>query len=264
MDEVAPAATTRLPDVSTIGVGAPFRWLAGAFSDFRKAPGPCLIYGAILVAASVGLAVALYYAGALRWLFAAAAGFFLVAPMLAMGLYRAGWMLEKGEKPGIGDILIVKSAFRAELLYLGLALFVIYSIWVEAAHLIYGLSTHKFHKTLPAFVNFMLNEKDGHAMVMTGTLVGGFLAFLAFSVVAVSAPMLLTQKTGVFVAAITSVRTIAANFLPMLVWAFLIVALTLAGIATGFLGLILTFPLIGLASWRAYRDLVPGSSADLA
>ena len=75
--------------------------------------------------------------------------------------------------------------------------------------------------------------------------------------------MLLNEKTSVFIAMITSVRTIAQNFLPMLVWAMLIVALTALGIATGFLGLIVTFPVIGLASWRAYRDLVPSSDDDM-
>jgi uncharacterized membrane protein len=87
---------------------------------------------------------------------------------------------------------------------------------------------------------------------------------MAYSLVVVSAPMLLNEKTNVFIATITSVRTIAQNFLPMLVWAALIVALTALGIATGFLGLIVSFPVIGLASWRAYRELVPSSHGDMA
>jgi len=257
-------ATTGLPDVNTIGLAAPFRWLAGGWADFRKAPGPCLVYGAILVAASVGIALALYHLGAIRWLFVVAAGFMLVAPMLAMGLYRAGRMLEQGERPSVGDVLFVRSAFRTELMYLGLALFLVYSVWVEMAHLVYGLSTHKFHKTLPEFVHFMLADPEGHNMVMTGTMIGGLIAFIAYSLVVVSAPMMLNTHANVFVATITSVRTIFRNFLPMLVWALIIVIVTVLGIATGFLGLIVTFPVIGLASWRAYRDLVPSSASDLA
>ncbi|MCA8903127.1 MAG: DUF2189 domain-containing protein [Hyphomonas sp.] len=264
MDEAPQeAATTRLPDVNTITIGAPFGWIAGAWRDFLKAPGPCLIYGAIMVVASVGLTALLYHLAAIRWLFVAAAGFMLVAPMLAMGLYQTGRMLERGEKPRIGDILFVRKAMRQDVMILGLALFLVYSVWVEMAHLVYGLSTHKFHKTVPDFVNFMLNDPEGHTMVMTGTAIGGLIAFLAFTVVAVAAPMLLNEKGNVFVAAITSFRAVAANFIPMLVWAMLIVALTVLGIATGFLGLVITFPLIGLASWRAYRDLVPSSAGDV-
>ena len=257
-------AGTGLPDVNTVGLGAPFGWLAGGWTDFTKAAGPCLVYGALLVAASLGLTAALYHAGAIRVLFVVAAGFMLVAPVLAMGLYQTGRMLERGERPGIGDILFVKSALRQDLFILGFALFLVYSIWVEMAHLVYGLSTHKFHKTLPDLVHFMLTDPEGHNMVMTGTMIGGVIAFLAFSLIVVSAPMLLNTRANVFVATITSLRTVARNFLPMLVWAVLIVALTMLGIVTGFLGLIVTFPVIGLASWRAYRDLVPSSAGDVA
>jgi uncharacterized membrane protein len=257
-------APTQLPAVNTIGLTAPFGWLAGGWADFRKALWPCLAYGAILVALSVGLAAALYSVGALKWLFVLAAGFMLVAPMFAMGLYNTGRMLEQGEKPRIGDILFVRSAFRQDLMYLGLALFLVYSFWVEASQIVYGLSTYRVHKTLPEFVNFMLTDPEGHTMVMAGTAIGGVIAFMAYSLVVVSAPMLLNEKTNVFIATITSVRTIAQNFLPMLVWAALIVALTALGIATGFLGLIVSFPVIGLASWRAYRELVPSSHGDMA
>jgi uncharacterized membrane protein len=255
---------TGLPDVNTVGLSAPFRWLAGGWSDFRKSLGPSLTYGAILVVASVGLTAVLYQAGAIRLLFVVAAGFMLVAPILAMGLYQTGRTLERGERPRIGDILFVRSALRQDLFVLGFALFLVYSVWVEMAHLVYGLSTHKFHKTLPALVDFMLFDPEGHNMVMTGTIIGGVIAFLAFSLVVVSAPMLLNTKANVFVATLTSLRSVAKNFLPMLLWGVMIVMLTVLGIATGFLGLTITFPVIGLASWRAYRDLVPSSADDLA
>jgi uncharacterized membrane protein len=257
-------AGTGLPDVNTVGLGAPFGWLAGGWKDFTKATGPCLVYGALLVAASLGLTAALYQAGAIRVLFVVAAGFMLVAPILAMGLYQTGRMLEDGKRPGLGDILFVRSALRQDLFVLGFALFLVYSVWVEMAHLIYGLSTYKFHKTLPDLIHFMLSDPEGHTMVMTGTVIGGAIAFLAFSLVVVSAPMLLNTEANVFVATLTSLRTVAKNFLPMLLWGVMIVALTVFGIATGFLGLIVTFPVIGLASWRAYRDLVPSSAGDVA
>jgi uncharacterized membrane protein len=187
----------------------------------------------------------------------------LVAPMLAMGLYKTGRMLEQGETPRIGDILFVRSAFRQDLMYLGLALFLVYSFWVEASQIVYGLSTYRIHKTLPELLTFIATDPAGQNMALVGTVIGGMIAFVAFSLVVVSAPMLLNEKTSVFIATITSVRTIAQNFLPMLVWAMLIVALTALGIGTGFLGLIVTFPVIGLASWRAYRELVPSSRGDM-
>lgn len=253
-----------LPAVNTVGLGAPFGWLAGGWADFRRAPLPSIVYGLCLAAVSAGFAAALFLTGEAKWLLALAAGFLLVAPMFAMGLYEAGRMLERGETPGLGDMLFVRSAFRREVVFLGLALVLVYSVWVEMAFLIYGLSTFKVHRTMVEFLTFMVADPDGIRMALIGTVVGGVIAFLAYTLVVVSAPMLLSRKTDVFIATITSVRTVTRNFLPMLVWAMLIAGLTMLGIATGFLGLIVTFPVIGLASWRAYRELVPASEEDLA
>lgn len=256
--------TTHLPTVNTISLLAPIGWLEGGWADFRRAPVPCLVYGGLLASISVGFAVALYLTGSINWILVLAAGFLLVAPMLAMGLYKAGQMLERGETPSVGDVLFVRSAFRRDLIFLGLALVMIYSIWVEIAHLIYGLSTSQLHGSTMQFLTFMFTESDGIRMALIGSIIGGAIAFLAYSLVVVSAPMLLNEKADVFIATITSVRTVTRNVLPMLVWAALIAALTLAGIATAFLGLVVVFPVIGLASWRAYRDLVPSSADHLS
>nr|WP_070960046.1 DUF2189 domain-containing protein [Hyphomonas sp. Mor2] len=251
--------TFSLPAIARISVGAPFKWLAGAWQDYLSAPLPFLIYGIILSAVSAMIAWALVFSGAFAWVFVLAGGFFLVAPILAMGLYEGGRMLEQGQTPGLTDIILVREAVRLDLAYLGLALFLIYLFWTRLAQIVYALSTPFMHKTPSDFLAFLFTTQDGLNMALTGTLVGGAIAFLAFSLVVISAPMLLSAKTDVFIATITSFRCVTTNFLPMLIWALLIVALTTIGIATAFFGLILVYPLIGLASWRAYRELVPGS-----
>jgi uncharacterized membrane protein len=251
--------TFRLPDVATISIRAPFRWLAGAWQDFLSAPLPFMIYGIILSAVSAMIAWALVFSGAFAWVFVLSGGFFLVAPILAMGLYEGGRMLEQGRTPGLTDIVLVREAVRLDLAYLGLALFLIYLFWTRIAQIVYALSTPFIHKTPGEFLAFMFTTQDGLSMALTGTLIGGTIAFLAFSLIVISAPMLLSAKTDVFIATITSVRCVTQNLLPMLIWGLLIVVLTAIGIATAFFGLILVYPLIGLASWRAYRELVPGS-----
>ncbi len=205
------------------------------------------------------IAWGLVFSGAFAWVFVLSGGFFLIAPILAMGLYEGGRMLEAGETPSLTDIILVRGALRLDLTYLGLALFLIYLFWTRLAQIVYALSTPFMHKTPADFLTFMFSTPDGLSMALTGTVVGGIIAFLAFSMVVISAPMLLSAKTDVFIATITSVRCVTKNFLPMLVWGLLIVLLTAFGIATAFFGLILVYPLIGLASWRAYRELVPGS-----
>ncbi|MCR9078661.1 MAG: DUF2189 domain-containing protein [Hyphomonadaceae bacterium] len=251
--------TFSLPEVATISVGAPFRWLSGAWQDYLKAPLPFMIYGIILSAVSAMIAWALVFSGAFAWVFVLSGGFFLIAPILAMGLYEGGRLLERGETPGLTDIILVRGAVRLDLAYLGLALFLIYLFWTRIAQIVYALSTPFMHKTPTDFLTFMFTTQDGISMALTGTLMGGAIAFLAFSLVVISAPMLLSARTDVFIATITSVRCVTRNPLPMLVWGLLIVLLTAIGIATAFFGLILVYPLIGLASWRAYRELVPGS-----
>ena len=251
--------TVSLPAVATISIGAPFKWLAGAWQDYLSAPVPFMLYGIILSAVSAIIAWALVFSGAFAWVFVLSGGFFLIAPILGMGLYEGGRMLEEGQAPGLTDVILVRDAVRLDLAYLGLALFLIYLFWTRIAQIVYALSTPFMHKTPAEFLTFMFTTQEGFGMAVTGTLVGGAIAFLAYALVVVSAPMLLDAKTDVFIATITSVRCVTKNFLPMLVWGLLITVLTAFGIATAFFGLILVYPLIGLASWRAYRELVPGS-----
>lgn len=249
----------RLPDVATISISAPLKWIAGAWQDYLRAPLPFIIYGIALSALSAMIAWALVFSGAFAWVFVLAGGFFLVAPILAMGLYEGGRMLEDGHTPGLTDIVFVRSAVKLDIAYLGLALFLIYLFWTRIAQIVYALSTPVMHKAPAEFLTFMLTTPEGLTMTLTGSIIGGVVAFMAFALAVVSAPMMLGGKTDVFIATITSVRCVTKNFVPMLFWAVLIAVLTAIGIATAFFGLIIVFPLIGLATWRAYRELVPTS-----
>ncbi len=250
-------SSMKLPDVATITITTPFAWLSDAWNDMGKALWPSLFYGVVMAIASALLAIATVFSGYSDWIMVLAGGFLLVAPMLAMGLYEAGRMIETGHQPGLKDMLFVKGAFRQDLFYLGLALLLMYFFWGRMAQLVYALSTFRKHDDVLQFFEFMAFTSEGHMMALWGTLVGGVIAFIAYALVVISAPMLLDRKTDVFVATITSVRSVTKNFIPMLVWAFIITGLTILGIVTGFLGLIIVFPWLGMASWRAYRTLVP-------
>ena len=246
-----------LPEVALVSMKAPFCWLAGGWSDLWKAPGPCLAYGLIMALISFGLCYALVVSDAEFWVLALTVGFVFVAPMLAMGLYEAGRQIERGEKPTLGEMLYVRSAVRVDLAYLGLFLVLIYLLWGRIAQIVYGLSTYQLHRTVEDFVEYAIGTPDGQTMLLTGTLIGGAIAYLTYCAVVIAAPMLLDQKTGVFAAIVTSVRTVADNFWPMTLWAVIIAVLVLISAATGFIAFIVIFPWLGLATWRAYRELVP-------
>lgn len=253
------APPTSLPAVAAIGADAPFRWLGEAWSDLWRAPLPCLAYGLALSLFSLSLTSWVYAHGASHWVFALTCGFVFVAPVLAMGLYEAGRRLEAGENPTLPGMVLVRAALRRDLAYLGLALLLIFLTWGGIAQVVYGLSTSTIHRNLPDLIAFATGTFEGLRMMVVGSAIGGAIAFFAYCLVVVAAPMLLNPRNDVFVAVVTSVRTVNANFWPMVLWALILAGLTLSTAATGFLGLTVVFPWLGLASWRAYRDLVPGA-----
>lgn len=250
------SANGGLPGVRRVGLADPFIWLGQGFSDLMRAPVPLLAYGMMIAAISSGLLYGLYVSDAAFWALTLTFGFVFIAPMLAMGPYEAGRRLEAGEQPSLGQIVFVRPAFRQDVAYLGLALLLIYLFWGRIAQIVFGLSTYQMYDTVEAFTTFALTTAEGHNMLLAGTLVGGVIAFFTFTLIVVSAPMLLDPRANVFVATITSFRTVAQNFAPMMLWAALFAALLLASAATGFLALVVVFPWLGLASWRAYRALV--------
>jgi len=250
-----------MPTVNTVDAGAPFRWLAHGWADFRKAPGPCLAYGLALTLVSIAGSAAFVAFNAAFWILALSCGFVFVAPMLAMGLYEAGREIERGETPTLARMLFVRAAVRQDVVYLGLALLMVYLMWGRIAQVVYGLSTYSFHRTIGDFVAFALGTAEGWNMLATGTLIGGAIAFFTYCMVVIAAPMLLDGRTNVWAATATSFAAVAKNPGPMLLWASLIVALLLIAAATGLLALVVIFPWLGLASWRAYRDLVSGAAS---
>jgi uncharacterized membrane protein len=242
--------------VNRVGYAAPIRWLREGLRDLLASLYPSLLYGWGVALLSYAIWSALIQTNLAFWALSLSCGFVFVAPMLAMGLYQAGRTIEEGGRVTLGQMLFVRGAIRGDIFYLGLALLLIYLLWGRVAQIVYGLSTYQLHKTVPDLVEFALSSPEGNAMLVVGGIVGGIMAFFTFALTVVSAPMLLDHKASVFEAMFTSLRAVSLNFGPLLYWALLIVSLLILCAATAWLGLVLVFPWIGLASWRAYRDLV--------
>lgn len=224
--------------------------------DVLAAPAPNLIYGALVALLSFAIWRSLLESDLAFWALSLSCGFVFVAPILAMGLYEAGRALEANEKPELTRMLLVRSALRSDVFYLGVALLFIYLFWGRVAQLVYGLSTYHLHKTLREFFAFALHTGEGHTMLISGTIVGGLMAFFTFAIAVVSTPMLMDQRSNIFEAVFVSLRAVSRNFGPLLFWAALITGLLLLSAWTSWLALVLVFPWLGLASWRAYRDIV--------
>lgn len=239
-----------------IGIDTPLRWLAGAWKDLWSAPLAFLTYGCAIALISFLLSWAIYVTNFAFWVFVLTVGYVFIAPVLAMGPYEGGRSLEQGKKPRLAQIIWVRAAFRQDVAYLGLALLMIYFLWISFAQIVYGASTYHLYKTVPDFVAFAVTTPDGLNMLVTGSVVGGLIAYFTFAFVVVSAPMLLDPKANVFGATAASFKAVTRHPFALTLWAVIIGVLVLVAAASGFLLLTIIFPWLGLASWRAYRDLV--------
>ncbi len=102
----------------------------------------------------------------------------------------------------------------------------------------------------------LLSTFNGVAMLIVGSIVGGVLAISGFALSAISIPLLVDKESDFVTAVVTSVKALIQNPKAMLLWAGIIAALMILGMATIFIGLVVTFPLVGHATWHAYKAIV--------
>lgn len=245
--------------VREVPLSAPWRWLDRGYDDMRKATPHSLAYGVAITLASWVLTGGLWVLGLEAWIPALAGGFLLLAPLLAMGLYNLSRQIEAGQPPARASMFSVEPGQRLQFVYFGFLLAFIYLVWLRVAMLLYALLAYNNYMPIEDFTTFALTTGEGLTLLVVGSVIGGAIAFAGFALSAVSAPMLLAQKVDLATAVLTSLEAVRRNVLPMLLWAWLIALLIAVGIATAFFGLIVVFPLIGHATWHAYRDLVESS-----
>lgn len=239
--------------ICTVPPGRPFTWLLRGWADLMHNPLPGLAHG--LAAALFG-ALLLALAHDRFWLLAGAfSGFLLVAPLLATGLFAVSRAREQHQPTGLATALAVWRPRDSRLVRFGLLLALAGTGWVlTSAALITGFagtpvnSPHDFLRVVVL---------DDHSHVFEAWIVlGSVLAAPMFASSVVAIPMLLDRPHGVLTAVATSVGAALLNPLAMALWATLILALSLLGMATLMVGLVVVVPWLGHASWHAYRDLV--------
>jgi uncharacterized membrane protein len=235
----------------------PWAWLAAGWDDIRRAPAVSLTYGALFTAISFLIPVGVFLVGLEYLLFPLAASFMLVGPLLAVGLYETSRRLETGAPVSLGRALFVATRSPMGLAFLGVALMALLLIWMRAATLLLALFLGPMvFPPLTEVIPTLLLTTQGVALLVVGTGCGAILAALVFAISVVSVPLLMERDVDVVSAVIVSLQAVARNPKPMLLWAWLIAILTAFGIATCYIGLIVTFPLVGHATWHAYRETV--------
>ena len=251
------------PEIRTLHLLQPLQWLALAWRDIERAPAVGLAHGAALALFGAALLAAAHDR---FWLLAGSlSGFLLVAPVLAVGLYAVSRALERGEPAGFRLVLRTWLSWRGRpvhdwrLVRFGLLLAAAGTGWVlTSASLITWLAPQPIQQPLD-FVRHIVLARD--SLVFEAWLaLGGVLAAPVFASSVITLPLLLDRQISVLGAVLTSWRAVLANPLPLALWATLVMGFTLLGLGSALLGLVLVVPLLGHASWHAYRDTVDASA----
>lgn len=245
------------PDIRGVTVDQSSQWLAAGWRDLVAHPGVSLSYGAAFTVLAYLIVVGLSQLGMASLILPLVGGFLLVAPVLAVGLYEASRRREMGEPVRLGMCWAAFQRNPVQLASMGLVLMILYMIWLMLALLIFAMFYNAAPPAMGSFVTDILMAPQAPLFLLVGTLVGGALATVAFTISAVALPMLLHRPdTSAVFAMATSVEAVRKNARVMIGWAAMIAVITFAGMATFFIGLIVMLPLAGHASWHAYRAMI--------
>jgi len=243
-----------LPAVRRVALGRPLAWLKSGGRDMRANPIASLAYGLLFAIAGD---VILIFAWRNPYLFTAAlSGFFLIAPLLAGGLYEISRRQAAGRPSTFFDSLAGWSRNGQSMALFGLLLTLAAIVWERTSAVLFALFVPELTPDLAVFFSTVLLNPEHRSLTLAWLFVGGLLALLVFAISAVSIPMLVDREVDVVTAMMTSLRAVTRSPAPLLLWAALVVMLTLIGFVTLLFGLVFLMPLLGHASWHAYRDLV--------
>ena len=244
---------TASPAVRRVGATAPLEWLRLGAADLVAHPVASAFYG--LCFAAMGWLIALTFRHAYPYVSALVSGFFLVGPFLAVGLYALSRQRERHEPARLRPTLTAWVPGAGAIGMFALVLVVILLVWARASLVVFALF---YTSEMPSVTGFLRQviSLDNLEFLLAYLCVGGCFAVLVFAISVISVPMMLDRNTDGVTAALTSLRAFGANPGAMIVWALAIVAIIGAGFALAFAGLVVAAPLIGHATWHAYRALV--------
>ncbi len=253
------ASSAPLP-VRSVDLFRPLAWLAAGWRDFVRSPLAGLVHGGFVALGGwvVGLASLRF-----GWVAPGAfSGFVILGPILVTGLYEISRLHARGQAAGMREAVAAWRRGTAPLVWLGLLLAALGTMWVLVSALLFTLFAPAPLRGPLEFVRYAFVEQ-GEVLFAMWAALGGMGVAVVFAVTAVSPPLLLGRRVGFRQALLTSVRAVGENPGPMTLWAIVILVATSASIVTGMLGFLVTVPVLGHASWHAYRDLVDAEGAPL-
>lgn len=231
--------------------------LAKGLRDFQAAPLLGLLFGGVFALGGMAIVMAATALGMSYLAYPLAAGFALIGPFAAAGLYEVSRRREMGQTAMLSDIWFAIRR-RSEIGWMAFVTLFILVIWMYQVRLLMALllGVNRSFATLDQFMTVVLTTPEGLMFLAIGNVVGAVLSLLLFSLTVVSFPLLLDRDVDFVTAMITSVRAVVTSPGPMIGWAFVITVLLIVSALPLFLGLVVTLPVLGHATWHLYRRIV--------
>lgn len=228
---------------------AAFGWLRLGWRDMRRAPRQSLSYGLVMLALSWLISACAWWWGNLGLYLGLVSGFVFIGPLIALTLYSISMHLERGEPVSLRGSIADAGRQIGNAMVFALALTIVLLVWARAANTLYIFfpdSSARSPRDLAMFLGI-------------GSTVGAVFSAIVFAASAFSLPMLMDRKTDTVTAVVTSVNAVLRNKPAMLVWASMIATCVALGFVTAGFAFVVLLPLLGHATWHAYRQTIDAS-----
>lgn len=234
--------------------GAPMRWLSKGIEDFRVNPMLSMTYG--LVFAVLGMILIYFTYQKPLYTFGLVTIFYLAGPIISVGLYCMSRHIEAGVKPEFGQGCKAMCYNPIGVVSFSIVIGMLIVLWTMVTGALFAVYFGGMTITEGGLMETLIANKQVVPFVGMLAIVGILFSIVSFSLSVISIPLMTHRKSDVVTAIVTSVRAVKKNPVVMLTWAFAIVALMALGFAAAFIGIAVALPIIGHASWHAYREVV--------
>ena len=245
------------PEILTVETSDLAHALRRGWQDFRAAPLYGLFFAAVYVAGGWLILWAMTAQGQIWWTLPASAGFPILGPFIACGLYEVSRRLERGEAldwPGVLQVILRQK--DRQIPAMAAVIVVYFLFWNFLAHMIFALFLGTATMTNVSSSIAIFLTPAGLAFLAVGTAVGAVFAGMLYALTVVALPMLLDREVDFVTAMLTSFGVVRESPVVMLGWGLVIAVMLFAGMATLFFGLFAALPILGHASWHLYRRAI--------
>lgn len=247
-----------LPVIRKLDGNAPLRWLKKGWEDLLATRFKGVFYGAVFVL--MGYAIVLIYATKWQLTMGLVGGFFIMGPFLCTGLYDLSRQQQRHGKASLLKSMTCWTRNAGSIAFFAIVITFAMIVWARVSIILFALASTTSFPTLQGVLQ-MIFSFENPQFVILWCGVGFVFASIVFAIGVIAVPMMLDRESDTFMAVFSSVRSVHANPSALYLWAAVVVIIIGLSLAAGFIPLLVTAPIIGHATWHAYKDLVEPESA---